>query len=326
MTENLAQDVELSYQMTGKKPRQNWFFWIFYCVFGVLIMAGAVNGIVSTIVMKEPFAIGSFAIPVLCFLPVFLVKFYRRFATLWALMLAAILWVFYSLVMIMYFYVLSVYEIKHFGGESAILFVLLDLFIITVFITPSLLILTISGMRSLIRCIKEDEPVAVETASEQETICGVESQIQRSTKKPGLGLFFWNLYFAYGLILTTSKILQWEMNQLVYLLWFVPLLLVKFNRRIATVSALIPISALLVVFFFTVKLQYQILVNVGEGFDRWYATEYFGRRAAWQLAFYLIPLSILLVAWIWAVIRYFKEAKSSAAVVNFEKQEDEAKE
>ncbi len=304
-------EVNLELQTEMKQASQNLFFWIAYCVYGTFILAYAFLVILPQHSQNEDISLVTLTIPILWFLPVVLLKFHRRFATLLALMPVAILWAFFSLVIIMGFFTVLVCGIEYIEGDGSPVFALLGGFVLTFFLFAPLSILTISGTRSLIRCLKKDEPVAADADNgEQRIACGAVSQIQAAAKNSCQWQFFWNLYFAYGLILLTSKILQWEKSQLVYLLWFGPLLLVKFNRRIAVALTLIPIVAMLVDFIFDLKLQYQIVADSGQGYARFDAMGDFFWDGAWSAAFYFMPLSILLISGIRTLIRYFKDAKA----------------
>ncbi len=159
MTENpplATHEVELEIEVTMKQPRQNRFFWIFYRVFGVLIMLGTVNGILSTIVMKEPFAIGSFALPVLWFGPVFFRKNYARIAATWAMAVIAILWGLHIYFSILRFEFMTTHRAEGPNwGDSPVAF-LGTWAIEIVFIIMPLTILLLSGIGPLIRCFKDE--------------------------------------------------------------------------------------------------------------------------------------------------------------------------
>ncbi len=302
MTENPTQESELGTQTTPKKARKLGFFWAFYRAYGLLMVTYGILCIPSFFVNgSESFSHASLAIPLLWFLPVFLVKNHRRFATLLALMVVGITWAFSFLTVISTFFLFLSPEIKYLGGEGSPLFVMLGSIAFTVVVLIPFSIMLISGTGAVVCCWRDRGEKYYKAAIET---------IQ--------GQFFWNLFTVNGLIMATSKVLQFEVSQLVYLLWFVPLLIVKYYRRIAAVLSLIPIVALLAVFVFEMKRQHLIFINAGDDFAGYDAMVGSLNNASWSAALYLMPFLVLLVVWIWATIHYFKDAKWLAAPADSE--------
>ncbi len=172
MREKPTQEAEIELQTEMKHTRQNRFFWIFYCVYGFLILFFAGYRFLGDIAVNEKIAIGSFAVPVLWFGPVFLRKNYARVAATWAMALIAFLWCLYIYISILKYVFMSTNRAEGPNwGDSPVAFLGIWAFEI-VFIIMPLTILLLSGIGPLIRCFKEAKPVAVTANSkEQEDAC-----------------------------------------------------------------------------------------------------------------------------------------------------------
>ncbi len=106
---------------------------------------------------------------------------------------------------------------------------------------------------------------------------------------------------------------------LVSLLWILPALLYRFDRRVATSLALIPVAILWTLFFlFMIMRIYGLFGHDGEPplVDDSPAAYMLGW--ACHTVLFFIPLSIMLVSGIRMLIRYFKDAKCAAALADSE--------
>ncbi len=150
MSESPAHEVDLEIQTAEKKPRKERFFWTFYCVYGILLLA-------LVAMQGNPL---QYIVYLLWFLPVFLVKFYQRIATVLAMIPIVILWSLYIYIFVLRFVFMTTHRAEGPNvGDSPVAFLGIWAMEI-IFVIMPLSILLISGTRALIRCFKEAKPVA----------------------------------------------------------------------------------------------------------------------------------------------------------------------
>ncbi len=150
----------------------------------------------------------------------------------------------------------------------------------------------------------------------------VNLELQTEMKQASQNRFFWIFYFVYGLLIL-AYVSWWCYVSLVRkidvpyiqlalsILWFLPVVLLKFRRRFATVLALIPVAILWAYFFFLSAYRvYWVCADDGTGPSWTDSPVLFLGLWAMEIVFMSTPLSILLIAGSYTTIRYFKNAKA----------------